>query len=193
MSASLQLLGIIIYFLIQSVCVFSSPGPGLLNYRQSSCDSLVCPPSLDDFVEGSGDLWNGVLDVGAGVAGWVIDKATGLLIPQPAESESEKNQNNANSPVADPSDLRGSLDTPQDQCTTSSNSSPNDESGQVSHHVRMTCCIFYNHMLIPGLVIVGIFQRKILWVSHTAARVGVGLQKWRRKFSFGSHLEEHGQ
>lgn len=193
MSASSQLLGFITYFLIQSVCVFSSPGPGLLNSRQSSCDSLVCPPSWENLVEGSGDIWNGVLDVGAGVAGWVIDKATGLLVPQSAESESGKKQNNANSPVVDPSDQPGSFDTPQDQCTATSNSSPNDGSGQVSHHVRMACCIFYNHMLIPGFVTVGIFQRRILWASHTAACVGVGLQKCCRKFSFGSHFEEHGQ
>lgn len=193
MLALSQFPGFITYLLIQSVCVFSSPGPGLLNPRQSTCDSLVCPPSLDNFVGGSGDLWNGVLGVGAAVAGWVIDKATGLLVPQPVESESGKKPNNANAPVADPIDLPGSLNTPQDQCTATSNSNPSDGSGQVSHHVRMACCTFYNHMLIPGLVIVGIFQRRILWASHTAARVGIELQKYRREFSFGSYFEGHGQ
>lgn len=140
MSASSQLLGLITYFLVQSVCVFSSPGPGLLNPRQLSCDSLVCPPSLGNFAGDSGELWNDVLDFGAGMAGWVIDKATGLLVPQPVESDSEKKQNNANAPVADPIEQPGPLDTPQDQCTATSNSNPNAGSGQVSHHVRMTCC-----------------------------------------------------
>lgn len=179
MSASSQLLGLITYFLIQSVCVFSSPGPALLNPRQSTCDSLVCPSSLDNFVGGSGDLWNDFLGVGAGVAGWVIDKATGLLVPQPVESESEKKPNNANAPVADPMDQPGPLDTPQDHCTATSNSNPNDGSGQVSHHIRMACCTFYSHMLISGLVSAGVFQRRFLWASHTPARVGIELQKCR--------------
>lgn len=176
MSASSQLLGFITYFLIQFVCVFSYAGPGLLNPRQSTCDSFFCPPSLDNFLGGSRDLWNDVLDVGAGVAGWVIDKATGLLVPQPVEPEQGKKPNNANAPVADPMDQPGFLDTPHEQCTATSNSNPNDGSGQVSHHVRMPCCIIYNHMLIPGLVIVGLFQWRILWASHTAACVGIELQ-----------------
>lgn len=78
-----------------------------------------------------------MLGVGAGVAGWVIDEATGLLVPQPVESDSRKNPNNANAPVADPMDQPGSLDTPQDQCTATSDPNPNDALDQVSYYVRM--------------------------------------------------------
>lgn len=154
MSASSRLLVFITYLLIQSVCVFSFPGPGLLGPRQSSCDTLVCTPSLDNFLGGAGDVWNDVLGVGAGVAGWVIDKATGLLVPEPVESESGIKPNNANAPVTIPMGQPDSLDTTQDQCTATSGSNPNDGLGQVSQHVRMACCTYYKHMLIPGLVMV---------------------------------------
>lgn len=89
---------------------------------------------------GAVDLWDDVLGVGAGAAGWFIDKATGLLVPQPVQSDSGKKPNNANAPIADPTDQPGSFDTPQDQCTASSDSEPNDESGQVSRHARVACC-----------------------------------------------------
>lgn len=139
MPALSRILGLVTYLLLQSVCVFSFPGPGLLSPRQSSCDALVCPSSLDNFIGGAGDLWNGVLGVGAGAAGWVIDKATGLLVPQPVDSESREKPNDANVPVADPMGQPDSLDIPQDQCTATSGSNPSDGSGQVSHHVRMAC------------------------------------------------------
>lgn len=142
MLASSQILELVTYLLIQSVYVLSFPGLGLLSPRQSSCDTLVCPDSLSNFVGGAGDLWNDVLGVGAGVAGWVIDKGTGLLVPQPVESDSGKNPNNANIPVADPMGQLGSLDTPQNQCIATFDPNPNDESGQVSHHVRIACCTY---------------------------------------------------
>lgn len=190
MSASSRILGCVTYLIIQSVCVFSFPGPDLLSPRQSGCNKWVCPYSLDNFVGGAGDLWND----GLGVAGWVIDKATGLLVLQPVESESGKNPNNANIPVADPMDQPGSLNTPLDQCTATSDSNPNDGSGQVSHYVQLACSTYYKHMLIPGLVqLLGICQHTILWASHTAARVGIELPKRRREFSFGSHIEGNGQ
>lgn len=148
MSASSRILGCITYHIIQSVCVFSFPGLGLLSPRQSSCDTWVCPYSLDNFVGGAEDL----LDDGLGLAGWVIDKATGLLVPQPVESESGKNPNNANIPDADPMGQPGSLDTPLDQCTATSDPNPSDGSGQVSQYVRLACRTYYKHMLIPGLV-----------------------------------------
>ncbi len=151
MSALSRILGFVTYLLIQSVCVFSFPGPGLLSPRQSSCDTLVCPPSLDNLFGGVGDLLDDVLGVGAGVAGWVIDKTTGLLVPQPVEGEKPSN---ANAPVADPIGQPEILGIPQDQCTATSGSNPNDGSGQVSHHVRIACFTYHKHMLIPGLVIV---------------------------------------
>lgn len=154
MSNSSRLLAFITYLLIQSIFVSSFPRSGLLSPRQSNCDKLVCPPSLDDVVEGAGNLWNDVLGVGAGVAGWVIDKTTGLLVPQPVESESEKKPNNGNAPVAHPMSQPGALDTPQDQCPATSNSNPNDGTGQVSHDVGMACCRYHKHMLIIGLGII---------------------------------------
>lgn len=134
MSTPLRLLGFITY-LIQFVIVSSFPGTGSLSPRQSSCDSLVCPPSLDDFVGGAQNLWNDVLGVGAGVAGWVIDKSTGLLVPQSVEPESKTKPDNGNAPAADPMYQPGPLDTPQDQCTVTSDSNPSDGIGQVSRHV----------------------------------------------------------
>lgn len=151
MSALLRILGCLTYLLIQSVCVLSFPGPGLLSPRQSSCDSLVCPPSLDNFLGGAGDFFDDFLGVGAGVAGWVIDKATGLLVPQPVEGQKPKN---ANAPVADPMSQPEILSIPQDQCTAVSGSNPNDGSGQVGHHVRIASCTTYKYMLTPGPVIV---------------------------------------
>lgn len=142
MSASSQILELVTCLLIQSVCVFSFPGLGLLSPRQSSCDTLVCPDSLSDLVGGAGDLWNDVLGVGAGVAGWIIDKGTELLVPQPVESDLRKNPNDANIPVADPMGQLGSFDTPQDQCIATFDSNPNGGSGQVSHHVRIACCTY---------------------------------------------------
>lgn len=135
MSTSSRLLGFIAYPLIQSVIVSSFPGPGLLSPRQSSCDTLVCPTSWDNFVGGAETLWNDVLGIGAGVAGWAIDKSTGLLVPQPVESDSKKEPDNGNAPVAEPMQQPSLLDTPQDQCTATSDSNPNDETGQVGHHV----------------------------------------------------------
>lgn len=151
MPALLRILGFVAYLIIQSVCVFSFPRPGLLNPRQSSCDTLVCPPSLDNFMGGAGDFFDDFLNVGAGVAGWVIDKATGLLVPQPVEGQKP---NNANAPVADPMGQQEILGIPQDQCTAVSGSNPNDGSGQVGHHVWIASCTTHKHMLTPGPVIV---------------------------------------
>ena len=58
------------------------------------CDSLFCLPSLPEFIDGAGAVWNGgveAVDAGIGATGallgWTINQATGLLEP-PATGES---------------------------------------------------------------------------------------------------------
>lgn len=135
MATSSRHLGLVIYFLNQTLFVSSFPWPGLVGPRQSGCDTLVCTPSFDDVVGGAGELLDGALGVGAGLAGWVIDKTTGLLLPQPPKSEPQKNQGNWNAPDPDPMYQSDPVDTPQDKCTATSNSNPDDEISRVSHHV----------------------------------------------------------
>lgn len=135
MATSWQHLGLVIHLLIQSLFVSSFPRPGLVGPRQSGCDTLVCTPSFDEVVGGAGDLLDDALGIGAGLAGWVIDKATGLLVPQPPKSELQKNPVNGNAQDPDLMYHSGPVDTSQDHCTATSDSNPDDGTGRVSHHV----------------------------------------------------------
>lgn len=135
MPTSSQHLSLVIPLLIQTLFVSSFPGPGLVGPRQSGCDALVCTPSFDEVVGGAGYFLDGALGIGAGLAGWVIDKATGLLVPQSPKSELQKNPVSGNAPDRDLMYYSDPVDTSQDQCTATSDSSPDDGTGRVSHHV----------------------------------------------------------
>lgn len=140
MATSAQHLGLVIHLLIQPFFVLPFPGPGLVGPRQSGCDTLVCTPSFDELVGGAGDFLDGALGIGAGLTGWVIDKATGLLVPQPPKSELEKNPVNGKAPDPDLMYHSDPVDTSQDQRTATSDSNPDDGTGRVSHHVQMISC-----------------------------------------------------
>lgn len=61
-------------------------------------------------------------------------KTTGLLIPQPVESNPSKKPDDGEDPVPDPMYLPDPVDIEQDLCTAPIDPNPDDGTGQVSHH-----------------------------------------------------------